>query len=91
MAGLCEGGNEPSGFLKSHFPDLTTPDNALWGFIKDKVRNHRYSTKTQLRATVEDAFNEVTLDYLSKTSARTWRRIQLFCENEDLHTDILNR
>ncbi|KAJ4441655.1 hypothetical protein ANN_11513 [Periplaneta americana] len=58
------------------FADLTS-DNVLWGFIKDKVRNHHYNTTAQLRAAVEDAFNEVPLDYLRKTSARTWRRIQL--------------
>ncbi|KAJ4435745.1 hypothetical protein ANN_18362 [Periplaneta americana] len=26
-------------------PDLTTPDNALWEFIKNKVRNHCYNTR----------------------------------------------
>jgi hypothetical protein len=32
----------------------------------------------------------VILDYLHKTSARTWRRIQLCYDNEGLHTDVWN-
>ncbi|KAJ4428057.1 hypothetical protein ANN_24071 [Periplaneta americana] len=63
----------------------------IWGFIKNKVRNHRYNPTGQLRAAVEDAFNKVTLDYVRKTSARIWHRIQLCCENEGLHTDVLDQ
>ncbi|KAJ4446012.1 hypothetical protein ANN_12698 [Periplaneta americana] len=37
------------------------------------------------------AYNKVTIDYLLKTSARTWHRIQLCYENKDLHTDALDR
>jgi hypothetical protein len=70
--------------------DLTTPDNALWGFIKERVRKMRYCPTEVLRAAVEEAFSHMTPDYLCKTSARTWRRIQLFYDNEGLHTDVLN-
>jgi hypothetical protein len=71
-------------------PDLTTPDNALWGFIKKRVSKMRYHTTELFRAAVEEAFTRVTPDYLRKTSARTWHRIQLCYDNEGLHTDVLN-
>jgi hypothetical protein len=50
----------------------------------------QYHTTEVLWAAVEEAFPHVTLDYLRKTSARTWRRIQLCYDNEGLHTDVLN-
>jgi hypothetical protein len=59
------------------FPKLTTPDNSHWGFIKERVSKMRYCTTEVLQAAVEEAFTHVTPDYLCKTSARTWRRIQL--------------
>jgi hypothetical protein len=31
-------------------PDLTAPDNALWGFIKESVNKMRYRTTEVLRA-----------------------------------------
>jgi hypothetical protein len=71
-------------------PDLTTPDNALWGFIKERVSKMRYRTTEVLRVAIKEAFTHVTLDYLRKTSARTWRRIQLCYDNEGLHSDVLN-
>ncbi|KAJ4444114.1 hypothetical protein ANN_05903 [Periplaneta americana] len=75
--------------LERKRPTQTSDADAL--IVSDKVRNHRYNTTARLRATVENAFNEVNLDYLHKTSARTWRRIQLCCENEGLHKDVLDR
>jgi hypothetical protein len=57
-------------------PDLTTPDNTLWGFIKERVSKMRYRTTEVLRAAVEEAFTHVTTDYLRKTCARTWRKIR---------------
>jgi hypothetical protein len=71
-------------------PDLTTPDSALWGFIRERVGKMQYRTTEVLRAAVKEAFTHVTPDYLRKTSARTWRRIQLCYDNEGLHTDVLN-
>jgi hypothetical protein len=52
-------------------PDLTTPDNALWGFIKERVSKMQYRRTEVLRAAVEEAFTHVTLDCLRKTSAGT--------------------
>jgi hypothetical protein len=49
-------------------PNLTTPDNVLWGFIKERVSKMRYHTREVLRAAVEEAFTHVTPDYLRKTS-----------------------
>jgi hypothetical protein len=71
-------------------PSLTTSDSALWGFIKERVSKMRYRTTEVLWAAVEEAFTHVTPDYLRKTSARIWRRIQLCYNNEGLHTDVLN-
>jgi hypothetical protein len=70
--------------------DLTTPDNALWGFIKERVSKMWYHTTEVLWAIVEEAFTHMTSDYLCKTSARTWRRIQLCHDNEGVHTDDFN-
>jgi hypothetical protein len=70
--------------------DLTTPDNAFWGFITERVSKMQYRITEVLRAAVGEAFTHVTPDYLRKTSARTWRRIQLCYDNEDLRTDVLN-
>ena len=33
-------------------PDLTTPDNALWGYIKEKVQRQRYVTTDDLQNAV---------------------------------------
>jgi hypothetical protein len=52
-------------------PYLTTPDNALWGFIKERVSKMRYRTIEVLRAAVEEAFTHLTPDYLGITSARS--------------------
>jgi hypothetical protein len=71
-------------------PNLTTPDSALWGFIKERVSKMQYHTTEVLRAAVEEAFTRVTQDYLHKISARTWRRIQLCCDSEGLRTNVLN-
>jgi hypothetical protein len=58
-------------------PDLTTPDNALWKFIMERVSKMRYRTTEVVRAAVEEAFTHVPPDYLRRTSGRTWCRIQL--------------
>ena len=71
-------------------PDLTTPDNALWGFIKEQVRNTRYHTTQELRAAVEYAFTLVTPEYLRKTSARKWHRIQMCYDMDGVHTDVFD-
>jgi hypothetical protein len=73
-----------------HGAVLFTPDNALWGFIKERVSKMRYRTTEVIWAAVEEAFAYVTPDYVRKTSARTWRRIQLCYDNEGLYTDVLN-
>jgi hypothetical protein len=71
-------------------PDLTTPDNVLWGFIKERLSKMWYRTTEVSRTAVEEAFTHMTPDYLCKTSARTRCRIQLCYDNERLHTDVLN-
>jgi hypothetical protein len=43
-----------------------------------------YRTEEVLRAAVEEAFTHVTPDYLRKTPARTWHRIQLCYDDEGL-------
>jgi Mlc titration factor MtfA (ptsG expression regulator) len=49
----------------------------------------RYCTTEVLRAAVTEAFTHDP-GLFAQTSARTWRRIQLFYYNEGLHTDVLN-
>jgi len=41
-------------------PDLTTPDNSLWGIIKGIVAARRYNINEDLRRAVEDAFHTIT-------------------------------
>ena len=40
-------------------PELTTPDNSLWGIIKGKVAARRCNNE-DLRRAVEDAFRTIT-------------------------------
>lgn len=71
-------------------PDLTTADNALWGFIKEEVRKQRYVTNDELREGVRAAFGRVTPEMLRRMSKRTWRRIKLCRDHEGMHTDVLD-
>lgn len=71
-------------------PDLTTPDNALWGYIKEKVRRQRYVTTDDLQNAVRVAFQTVTPEMLHQMSTRTWRRIQLCSDHGGTHTDVFD-
>ena len=71
-------------------PDLTTPDNALWGFVKEQVRRRRYSTDDELKNAIRAAFQLVTPQMLLRMNTRTWRRIKLCYEHGGTHTDILD-
>jgi hypothetical protein len=42
-------------------PNLTTPDNSLWGIMKDDVAACHCSNNAELRATITDAFASLTL------------------------------
>jgi hypothetical protein len=50
----------------------------------------QYRAREVLRPAVEETFTHVNPDYLRKTSARTWGKIQLCYDNKGLHTDVLN-
>ena len=41
-------------------PDLTTPDNSLWGIIKGRVAARCYNNNEDLRRAVEDAFRTIS-------------------------------
>ena len=56
-------------------PDLSTPDNSLWGIIKERVAMKKCSTNSELREAVIAAFATISADTLEKMSLRTWRRI----------------
>ena len=71
-------------------PDLSTPDNSLWGVIKEHVSARRYATNEELRNAVEDAFRTITPDMLQNMSRRTWRRMKLCLQHDGEHTDILD-
>jgi hypothetical protein len=66
-------------------PDLTTPDNALWGFIKERLGKMRCRTTSVTGSCLR------SLHWCDPgLSARTWCRIQLCYDNEGLHTNVLN-
>ena len=73
-----------------HSPDLTTPDNSLWGITKGRVAARRYNNNEDLRTAVEDAFRTITPKILRRMSQRTWRRIRLCVQHQVAHTDSLN-
>ncbi|GFG37993.1 hypothetical protein Cfor_02876 [Coptotermes formosanus] len=68
-------------------PDLTTPDNSLWGIIKGRAAARRYNN---LRRAVEDAFRTITPKMLQLMSQRTLRRIRLCVQHQGAHTDSLD-
>ena len=68
-------------------PDLTTPDNSLWGIIKGRVAARRYNKNEDLCRAVEEAFRKVTPKMLRRMSQRTWRSIRLCVQHQGAHTD----
>lgn len=72
-------------------PDLTTPDNALWGVIKEEVRKQRYANDDQLKNGVRIAFQKITPVMLQKMNTRTWRRINLCMQHGGMHTDVVDK
>lgn len=73
-------------------PDLTTPDNSLWGLVKNEVSKQRYRTVEQLKTSIDNAFGMIRNNpsMLEKMSQRTWRKINFCAENNGIHTDIIN-
>ncbi|GFG32650.1 hypothetical protein Cfor_04753 [Coptotermes formosanus] len=71
-------------------PDLTTPDNSLWGMIKGRVAARRYNNNEDLRRAVEDALRAVTPKVLRRMSQRTRWRIRLSVQHQGAHTDSLD-
>ena len=65
-----------------HSPDLTTPENSLWGIIKARVAARRYNNNEDLRRAVEDTFCTITPKMLLRMSQRTWRRIRLCVQHQ---------
>ncbi|KAG2459586.1 TM163 protein, partial [Polypterus senegalus] len=70
--------------------DLTTPDNALWGFIKEDLRKRCYSSNDELKHVVRAAFQKVNSQMLQNLSRRTWQRIRLGRDHGGTHPDILD-
>jgi hypothetical protein len=72
-------------------PDLTTPDNSLWGIIKGRVAARRYNNNNNnnedLRRAMEDAFRTITPKMIRRMSQRTWRPIRL-CVQHQVHIRI---
>lgn len=71
-------------------PDLSTCDNALWGFIKEQVAKRNYRTTDELKGAVLQAFTQITQPMLRRMSHRTWRRIILCRDNNGVHTDRID-
>lgn len=59
------GGSRALLVLPPRSPDLSTPDNVLWGFIKDKINQQHYWAWPKLQAAMTDAFRSIT-DFLGK-------------------------
>ncbi|PSN55125.1 hypothetical protein C0J52_01907 [Blattella germanica] len=70
--------------------ELTTPDNELWGIMKEVVRKRRYVNDEQLRNAVPAAFQNITPNSPLQMNNRTWKRIRLCCELGGNHTDVLD-
>ena len=51
-------------------PDLTTPDNALWGIIKGYVASVKYNTIPQLQDAIVAAFTNVSRNTLKKNGTK---------------------
>jgi len=73
-----------------HSPELTTPDNSLWGIIKGRVAVRHYNNNEDLHRAVEDAFRTITPKMLRRMSHRTWRCIRLCVQHQGAHTDSLD-
>lgn len=60
-------------------PDLTTPDNAVWGILKKNIIGLEIASVAELTEIAEDFLTEMNEDkeLLQKMSDRTWRRIEL--------------
>jgi hypothetical protein len=71
-------------------PDLTTPDNSLWGIIKGQVAAHRCRNNDELHRAVEQAFTTITPQMLQHMSHRTWWHIRLCFKHDGAHTDPLD-
>ena len=71
-------------------PELTTPDNSLWGIIKARVAVRRYNNNENLCRAVEDAFRTITPKMLRRMSQRTWRCIRLCVQHQGARTDSLD-
>jgi hypothetical protein len=71
-------------------PDLTTCDNWLWSFVKERVSAQRIQTVDELRESVLAAFGAITPVMLRNASRRTWRRITLCRDNDGIHTDVID-
>ena len=69
-------------------PDLSNPDNSLWGIIKERVQQVKCVNNSDLREAVVDAFGTITPETLEKMSLRTWRSIQICKDFDGAHTDI---
>lgn len=68
-------------------PDLTSPDNALWGIIKRNVLHAKPADRQELKQTVRSAFAQFDNDILKKIHDRTFRRINLCIEIGGLQVD----
>ncbi|PSN49307.1 hypothetical protein C0J52_09412, partial [Blattella germanica] len=58
-------------------PDLTTPDNALWGFIKEQVKNTRYNRN------YEQLWN-------TPSPCKNMPRIQMCYDMDGVNTDVFD-
>jgi hypothetical protein len=72
-------------------PKLSSSENALRRFIKQKIVQKRYSLTEELIETIRNAFASIAAAILRRFSLRTGRRITLCNENDGAHTDKLEQ
>ena len=71
-------------------PDLTTPDDSLWGIIKGRVAARHYNNNEDICRDVEDTFHTITPKMLRRMSQRTWRCIRLCVQHQVVRMDSLD-
>jgi hypothetical protein len=69
---IGRGGQHPLSPLSwpARSPDLTTPDNSLWGITEDRVAQRHCNNNAELRAAITDALTSLTPQIVRKMSAQ---------------------
>jgi len=64
------------GLCPRRSPDLTPPDNFLWGYLKGRVYRNKPRNTDALKANIAEEIQAVTADVLARTFQNMARRVQ---------------